>query len=718
MCDTSIPLVIFCLVVRYEKINQSLYHCLSGGRHTVYLKELQKVFGSNAVFRDGQDKAINRILQKERVLVVQKTGWGKSLVYFLATKILRQRGEGVTLIISPLLALTRNQIDSTEKYGIVADCINSQFNETKEERMHVINQCNSGECDVLFITPEQLQNEGFVQLLSQLEVGLFVVDEAHCISDWGHDFRPDYRRINYLFQMLPENIAVLATTATANDRVIEDVATQLGECEVIRGDLQRESLYLHKLHLPTAEEKYAWIAKNLKRLQGSGVIYATTIKECERLAIWLRQNAVDASAYHSGLKEEVKIDLENKLMNNELKVLVSTIALGMGYDKKDISFVIHYYTPKSVVEHYQQIGRAGRGIEQAICVLLYGGTEENRINEYFIYNSFPEQEHIDQVLDFLSRNDEMKLSSLEQVMNIKSATLKQILKLLLIEGFIGKDSRSRYFRTLKHYTSQQDYYNSVIEKKVHDYKELINFQQTNDCQMAYLTKALDDPNSHRCGKCSTCLGDKWDFTEDVLTHDEINKVSTFFKMNYIVIEPRKKSFLTNKRLEFTHKEGLVLSYFREQLGQEVCRGKYDINHFSDILVKTSADKLRRFLREKDIHIKDIVVVPIPSNRKPQLVPEFAQRLANTLQCQYVHIFAKKPNEPKQKSLLNSHLQEKNIRDHLFIQNAVDIDNQNILLVDDFVDSKWTFTVATELLGGVFNHITVTPFALADTSGSN
>lgn len=434
--------------------------------------------------------------------------------------------------------------------------------------------------------------------------------------------------------------------------------------------------------------------------------------------MWLRQNSIDASAYHSGLKEEDKIDLETRLINNELKVLVSTIALGMGFDKEDIGFVIHYYTPKSVVEHYQQIGRAGRGINQAFCVLLYGGEQENRINEYFIYNSFPKQEHIDQVLNFLSQNDEVKLSSLEQAMNIKSSTLKQILKLLLIEGFIGKDSRSRYFRTLKHYTPQRAYYNSVIEKKVHDYKELINFQQSNDCQMAYLTRALDDPNSRRCGKCSTCLGDEWGFTEDVLIHDEINKVSKFFEMNYIAIEPRKKSLLTNKKLGFIHQEGLVLSYYHEQLGQETRRGKYDNNHFSDILVKTSADKLRRFFREKDIYIKDVVVVPIPSNRRPELVPEFAQRLANTLQCQYVHIFAKKPNEPEQKSLLNSHLQEKNIREHLFIQNAVNLNNQNILLVDDFVDSKWTFTVATELLGEVFNNITVTPFALADTSGSD
>ncbi|RTR26715.1 RecQ family ATP-dependent DNA helicase [Robertmurraya yapensis] len=684
----------------------------------MYLQELQNVFGANATFRDGQETAINSILNKKRVLVVQKTGWGKSLVYFLATKILRQRGEGVTLIISPLLALTRNQIDSTEKYGIVAECINSQINKTKEERADVVNRCNDGECDVLFITPEQLQNEDFVRLLSQLEIGLFVVDEAHCISDWGHDFRPDYRRIHHLLEILPENIAVLATTATANNRVIEDIAAQLGECEIVRGDLQRESLYLHKVFLPTAEEKYAWIAKNLEWLEGSGIIYATTIKECERLAIWLRQNAINASAYHSGLNEEVKIDLENRLSSNELRVLVCTIALGMGYDKEDISFVIHYYTPKSVVEHYQQIGRAGRGIDQAVCVLLYGGEEENKINEYFIYNSFPKQEHINQVLHFLNQNDEVKKSSLEQEMNIKSSTLDQILKLLLIEGFIGKDSRSRYFRTLKPYISQQSYYNSVIDMKVREYQELLDFQQTKECQMAYLTSALDDPNSKSCGKCSTCLGGAWDLTNDVLVSDDIAKVSQFFDKNYILIEPRKRSAVTNKKLEFIHEEGLALSYYHEQLGQEARRGKYVNNKFSDVLVNASADKLRRFLREKEIDIKELVIVPIPSNRRPKLVPEFAERLANTLQCKYIEILAKRINEPEQKSLLNSRLQEQSIRDHLYIQNHVNINNKDILLVDDFVDSRWTFSIATDLLGEVYEDITITPFALADTSGSD
>jgi ATP-dependent DNA helicase RecQ len=691
-------------------------HRLRGGMNML-LHALQQVFGPEATFRDGQDIAIERILQKKRVLVVQKTGWGKSLVYFLATKLLRQRGDGITLIISPLLALTRNQIDSTKKYEIVAECINSQINNMLEEKERVIERCNQQQCDVLFITPEQLQNEEFVHLISRLKVGLFVVDEAHCISDWGHDFRPDYRRIHQLLQILPKNIAVLATTATANNRVIEDVAKQLGECETIRGSLQRESLHLHKLFLASTEEKYAWIAKNIRKLNGSGIIYATTIRECERLAAWLRHNAINARAYHSDLPEDTKIELENNLITNDLKVLVSTIALGMGYDKEDISFVIHFYTPKSVVEHYQQIGRAGRGIDQAICVLLYGGKEENEINEYFIYNSFPKQEQILEVLNFLSRNNEVNQTTLEKEMNIKQTTLKQILKLLLIEGFIAKDSRKRYFRTLKPYSSQKAYYDSVIEMKVQDYHELLGFQQTSDCQMQYLTKALDDCNSRLCGKCSTCLKGAWDWTDDILRKDEIQRVSAFFEKSFYIIEPRRKSSITNKSLKLLHEEGLALSYYHELLGQEARRGKYVNNHFSELLVRASADKLRRFFKEKGILALELIVIPIPSNRRPQLVPEFAERLANVLQCKYKHIFAKRSNEPEQKSFLNSRHQEQGIRDYLYIQTNEDLNNQHILLVDDFVDSRWTFAVATELLGEKYSHIRVTPFALSNTSGS-
>lgn len=624
--------------------------------------QLQTVFGPDAQFRDEyQETAVRKILHKERVLVVQKTGWGKSLVYFLATKILRQRGEGATIIISPLLSLARNQIDSTRKYGILAESINGQQNSKQSEREWLVRRCNNGQCDVLFITPEQLQKEEFIQLLSRLKIALFVVDEAHCISDWGHDFRPDYRRIRQLLNSLPSNIGVLATTATANYRVIEDVAKQLGNCEVIRGPLLRESLNLHKLYLPTLEEKYAWILNNINRLPGSGIIYATTIKECERLAEWLQSNQIAAYSYHSDLNEEVKVELEEKLIRNELKVLVSTIALGMGFDKEDIGFVIHYYTPKSLIEYYQQIGRAGRNISQSYCILLYGGQEERSINEYFIFNSFPKQEQISAVLSCIENSSSMKEREIASEVNVKSKVLTQILKLLMIEGFIGKDG-SEYYRTMKTYISQKDYYEGVIKDKTREFQELLNYQKEQGCLMAYVTNLLNDPFTRRCGKCSNCM-QRWTVTEENVTDAQKSHVQQFLANQFILIEPRKKSALTYKNLSFVHTPGIALSYYHEELGKEASRGKYQTGVFSEILVQASANKLRKYMNKLNVS-GNIVIIPIPSNRRPQLVSQFANRLAKHLQLHYADVLGKRENEPEQKTALNSQFQEKNIRDYL------------------------------------------------------
>lgn len=681
------------------------------------LNELKSVFGPDASFRDEYQRiAVEKIINKERVLVVQKTGWGKSLVYFLATKILRKNGDGVTVIISPLLALARNQIESTKRYGIVAECINSQENKTDNEKVAVINRCNMGQCDVLFITPEQLQKEEFIQLLSQLRIALFVVDEAHCISDWGHDFRPDYRRIHHLLNILPKNIGILATTATANNRVIEDISNQLGNCEIIRGPLERKSLQLHKVHLPNTELKYAWLAKNLKSLPGSGIIYATTIKECERIAQWLQSNHIAAYPYHSNLRSEVKIELENKLINNELKVLVSTIALGMGFDKDDIHFIIHYYTPKSMIEYYQQIGRAGRSIENSYCILLYGGEEETRINEYFIYNAFPKKQDIYKVIEYLENVDDASRTDLDSNINIKKKVMDQIIKLLMLDGIIAKD-RSKYFRTPKQYNYQEEYFNSIIQMKVTEYNELLNYQNEKECLMEYVTKCLDDPFTKPCKKCSNCL-DSWTITNDIITNNEKLKVQEFFNNQFIYIEPRKKSLLTNRNLLFQHEVGLALAYYQEELGQEARRGKYHTGTFSAYLIEASAKKLKRFFYQQHVPMEDLVIVPIPSNRRPQLVPQFAQSLAEMLKAQYANVLFKKLNEPEQKTLLNSAQQEKNLRDYLYLQSQTDLSNKHIILIDDFVDSKWTFAVAAELLGTTYENIKVTPFALADTSGTD
>ncbi|MFY9574264.1 MAG: RecQ family ATP-dependent DNA helicase, partial [Blastocatellia bacterium] len=352
---------------------------------------LKQMLGQQAEFRDGQWQAIDTLVKdRGRVLVVQRTGWGKSLVYFLATKLLREKGAGPTILVSPLLSLMRNQIEAATRIGVRAVTINSS-NRAEWDAAEAALADDS--CDILLVSPERLGNDRFIRsVLPGLShrAGLFVVDEVHCISDWGHDFRPDYRRIVRVMQSLPAGIPVLGTTATANDRVVADVRQQLGpELVVLRGPLARASLRLQNIVLTSQAERLAWLAHNINKFKGSGIIYCLTVSDVERVTGWLKSQGIVAEAYHAG--DDVKIDreaLEQALLANELKALVATVALGMGFDKPNLAFVIHFQRPGSVVAYYQQVGRAGRAVDRAYGILL-SGSEDDDIQEYFINSAFP-----------------------------------------------------------------------------------------------------------------------------------------------------------------------------------------------------------------------------------------------------------------------------------------------------------------------------------------
>jgi ATP-dependent DNA helicase RecQ len=384
-----------------------------------------------ADFRNGQWECIKPLLQRRRMLVVQRTGWGKSMVYFLATRIFRDEGGGITLLISPLLALMRDQIRAAERIGIRAETINST---NPQEWDEVQQRLLNSEVDILLISPERLANDQFREnaLLPVADrVGLFVVDEAHCISDWGHDFRPDYRRIVRVLQALPPNIPVLATTATANNRVVNDVAAQLGDLNIERGPLVRDSLRLQNIWLPSPVARMAWLAEHLPRLPGSGIVYTLTIRDAERVAEWLRQNNIDARAYHSGVED--REELEERLLNNRIKTLIATVALGMGFDKSDLGFVVHFQRPGSVVHYYQQVGRAGRAVDEAYGILL-SGYEDDDIIDFFIRNAFPPQVHVEQVLEALNQAENgLSVPMLQQEINLRKGDIDKTLKFLSVE---------------------------------------------------------------------------------------------------------------------------------------------------------------------------------------------------------------------------------------------------------------------------------------------
>lgn len=350
----------------------------------------------NAKFRDGQWEAIEALtIKREKLLVVQRTGWGKSSVYFMSTKIFRDQGLGPTIIISPLLALMRNQVEAAEKLGVKAATINSS---NISEWDAVIHQILNNQIDCLLISPERLANDNFIQrVLNPIanKISMLVIDEAHCISDWGHDFRPDYKRIVNILRNLPSNLPLLATTATANDRVITDIQKQLGDIKIIRGTLTRDNLALQTIKLADQPSRLAWLAQNLQSIKGTGIIYVLTKNDAELVSRWLNFNGINSLPYYSGILHndfrtaEGKLDsdlyrehLEKLLLNNNIKVLVATTALGMGYDKPDLGFVIHYQAPNSVISYYQQVGRAGRGINKAIGILL-NGYEDEVIHNFF-----------------------------------------------------------------------------------------------------------------------------------------------------------------------------------------------------------------------------------------------------------------------------------------------------------------------------------------------
>ena len=408
---------------------------------------LEQMLGPGAEFRDGQREAIEAVLRGERTLVVERTGWGKSLVYWLATRVLRDRGRGPTLVISPLLSLMRNQIAAAGLLGLKAATINSgnpdEWDGAKEG-------LDAGEVDVLLVSPERLGNEEFTtQILPSIRggIGLFVVDEAHCISDWGHDFRPDYRRLRRIIAGLPPRTPLLATTATANDRVVADVVEQLGgDVRTIRGPLARASLRLVARVLRDDPERLAWLAEYLPRMPGSGIVYCLTVADTERVADWLSSNGIVARAYHARLEPGDRIALEEDLLGDRVKALVATTALAMGFDKPDLGFVVHYQRPGSVLAYYQQVGRAGRAVETAYGVVLSAPGDDD-IAAYFIELAFPKEGEMRAVLTALEGVATASVPELGRLVNLRQGRIRHALQHLEMDGAVARDW-SRYFRTL------------------------------------------------------------------------------------------------------------------------------------------------------------------------------------------------------------------------------------------------------------------------------
>ncbi|MFF9192506.1 RecQ family ATP-dependent DNA helicase [Streptomyces rochei] len=470
-----------------------------------------------ARLRDDQWRAIEALVaERRRALVVQRTGWGKSAVYFVATALLRERGAGPTVIVSPLLALMRNQVEAAARAGIRARTINSS---NTEEWDTVQEEIASGDVDVLLVSPERLNNPDFRdQVLPKLSsaTGLLVVDEAHCISDWGHDFRPDYRRLRTMLTDLPAGVPVLATTATANARVTADVAEQLGtggtsDALVLRGPLDRESLSLGVLRLSDAAHRMAWLADHLDRLPGSGIIYTLTVAAAEEVTAFLRHRGHTVSSYTGKTENADRQQAEDDLLANRVKALVATSALGMGFDKPDLGFVVHLGSPSSPIAYYQQVGRAGRGVEHAE-VLLLPGKEDEAIWEYFASLAFPSEELVRRTLDILATAERpLSLPALEPLVELRRSRLETMLKVLDVDGAV-KRVKGGWIATGQPWTYDAERYDWVARQRKAEQQAMRGYASTDECRMEFLQRQLDDEGAKPCGHCDNCAGPR--FTAD------------------------------------------------------------------------------------------------------------------------------------------------------------------------------------------------------------
>ena len=650
-----------------------------------------------AEFRDGQWESIAQLLFGGRLLVAQRTGWGKSVVYFIAAKLLREQGKGPALLISPLLSLMRNQLEAAQRMGVIARTINSSNVESWRD-IHL--ELLADQVDILLISPERLANETFhLEVLGDLasRIGLFVIDEAHCISDWGHDFRPDYRRIRQLLTQLPQGLPILATTATANDRVVNDIVEQLGQdVKVVRGPLVRESLSLQNLQLDHQAERLAWLAEQLPKLPGSGIIYVLTQRDAERVAEWLRLNKILAEAYHADLGDgedgnEIRTKLEQKLLNNEIKALVATVALGMGFDKPDLGFVIHFQRPASVVHYYQQVGRAGRAVDSAFGIMLSGAEDEN-ISNYFIETAFPPQRHVKAILEYLRQcPNGLSTMEMQRGLNITYGQLQKTLRYLSSDSPTPiRRQKSKWMLTpaAATYSLDEEKVRQITGLRYEEQAEMRRYLQHPGCLMEFLEYSLDDPTPHPCGKCANCQGRA--LLPTVCSPELVRQAQQFLRGSSQALE--SYGFSGRVKEELRAGEGRALCIWRDGGWGQLIAQELASGYFSEAVLEA----LVQLLAEWRPDPAPGWVCCVPSLRQPYPIMDLAARLAQRLNLPFIPCIHKvKDNQPQR-------LQFNSVQRCRNLDGAFHVDLQvrpyaACLLLDDTVETGWTMTLLAALL---------------------
>ncbi len=691
---------------------------------------LRRLAGDTALLRDDQWRAIAAlVLERRRTLVVERTGWGKSAVYFVATGLLRRRGAGATVLVSPLLALMRNQIEAAGRAGIVARTVNSS---NVEEWQEVEEEVLAGTVDVLLVSPERLNNPDFRErILPDLaaHTGLLVVDEAHCISDWGHDFRPDYRRIRTLLRDLPVGTPVLATTATANARVAADVAEELGTGPsaaplpeqaplVLRGSLDRESLRLAVLEVRDPAWRLAWLADHLEELPGTGIIYTLTVAATDEVAGFLRGQGHRVAAYSGRTEDEERRQAEADLLANRVKAVVATSALGMGFDKQDLGFVVHLGSPQSPIAYYQQVGRAGRAVDRAE-VLLLPGREDEAIWRYFQSVAFPEEDRVRQTLEVLAASGRpLSTAAIEARVDLRRTRLETMLKVLDVDGAVRRE-RGGWQATGQPWTYDAERYRRVAATRRAEQQAMREYAATTGCRMEFLRRQLDDPEAAPCGRCDNCTGRRR--TTEV-TEPSLRAAEAALGRVGVEIEPRKlwpsaldaagiplkgripesEAARTGRALGRLTDIGWGLR-LRELLGPGAADAPVPegVLHAVVSVLGDWARSSEPWSAPPGEAARPVAVVTIASRSHPVLVGSLGQGIAGIGRLPLLGRIERRDGGLRQVRAGNSAQRVREVYQAFAVseelEEAVARAAGPVLLVDDLVDSGWTMTVCARLL---------------------
>ena len=706
----------------------------SAALHEEALESLRALTGrADAQFHPGQFEAIRALVaERRRVLVVQRTGWGKSAVYFLSALLQRRRGAGPALIISPLIALMRDQVAAARRAGVRAEAISSA---NPTEWRDIEEGLAADEIDVLLVSPERLVNPRFrEEQLPRLvdRCGLLVIDEAHCISDWGHDFRPDYRRLRDLVAELGSEVPVLATTATANSRVVADVAEQLGtggadgEVLTLRGSLTRESLRLGSLSLADDRQRLDYLVRHLDSFEGSGIIYALTVSAAEDLATLLDRPDRRVRAYTGRTDPEERAELEQALKDNEVKALAATSALGMGFDKPDLGFVIHLGAPSSPVAYYQQVGRAGRATERA-DVLLLPGKEDRAIWEYFATASMPTQESASQVLTALAEaSGPLSTPALEARVDVRRSALELLLKVLAVDGAV-QNVKGGWVSTGAPWHYDAERYQTVARARREEQQAMLAYEALTggpeQCRMVFLAEQLDDTTAVPCGRCDVCAG-PWYPAPDAPASAAAGqggddaRVAALLERVGVPVEPRASwpsgldrllgAGAPKGRIPEGERaaEGRVIARMSD-LGwavplRELLRSDENGNPVDAVVPERIGARIVEVLKDWDWDQRPAAVVAIPSTTRPQLVGSLAAGIASIGRLEDLGALDLAPGAGPLRGGGNSAFRVADLWERFTVGAELQarleqLDGAPILLVDDVIDTRWTMAVVARLL---------------------